>query len=249
MSSSLTPLISAGFGEFVGLIFVMVSVIGYIIKNVQGNNQQLPPPVQRPGKRRDERVAEDLESFLQQVNRQGQSPPQPAQQQRPNQGPAGRGGNRQRPQGGGQSSGGQRGPAKPAQRQQQNQPPRRLVDDTAARRDAAGLGNPKGETVAQHVREHMAERIAKEAQRDVGQDVKASVLHNMGPGLLAPASPGTGPDTRKTVTQLFENDQAASAACCAASRMAALRKLLSNPESVRQAIVVQEILNRPKCLR
>lgn len=253
MIGNFTPLISAaGFGELVGLIFVMVSVIGYIIKNVQGNNQQLPPPVQRPGKRREERGADDLDAFLQQVNRQSQTPPesQVNQQQRPNQGQTARGGNnRQRQGAGGQSSGGQRPQSKPAQRQQGGQPPRRLVDDTATRREAAGLGNPKVETVAQHVREHMAERIAKEAQRDVGQDIKESVLHNMGTGLLAPAETGTGENVRKTAKQLFAKEKGTAAECCAANRMESLRKMLCNPESIRQAIVIQEILNRPKCLR
>lgn len=245
MITTFTPLFSAaGFGELVGLIFVMVSVIGYIIKNVQGNNQQLPPPVQRPGRRREERAADDLDSFLQQVNRQPQS-----DQPRPNQNQGNRNGNnRQRPQGAGGQSGNQKQAAKTAQRQQPNQP-RRLVDDTAARREAAGLGASGSESVAQHVRERMGERIAQEAQRDVGQDIKESVLHNMGTGLLAPAESASSTSVRKTATQLFAKDVATAAECCAADRKEALRKMLSNPDSVRQAIVVQEILNRPKCLR
>lgn len=243
MSHSFEPLFSAGFSELMALIFVMVSVIGWVIKQAQGNNQQLPPPVQRPGKRREERNADELDSFLQQVNRQ-------PEQRQPNQ--AGRGNpNRSRQQGsGGQAGVSQRPPAKTVQRQQpaaQTQPPRRLVDDSASRREAAAQGASGSGSVAQHVRQHMAERIGEEAKRDVGQGIKDSVLHNMGTGLVAPAETGTS--VRKTATQLFAKEPATAEQCCAANRMESLRKMLGNPESIRQAIVIQEILNRPKCLR
>jgi hypothetical protein len=35
--------------------------------------------------------------------------------------------------------------------------------------------------------------------------------------------------------------------CC--ERAETLKKMLRNPESIRQAVIIQEILNRPKCLR
>ncbi|MDB5339345.1 MAG: hypothetical protein JWN70_4964 [Planctomycetaceae bacterium] len=243
MSHSFDPLFSAGFSELMALIFVMVSVIGWIIKQAQGNNQQLPPPVQRPGKRREERNADELDSFLQQVNRQ-------PEQRQPNQ--SGRGNpNRSRPPGSsGQSAASQRPAAKTVQRQQPAtpaQPPRRLVEDSASRREAAAQGASGSGGVAQHVREHMSERIGDEAKRDVGQGIKDSVLHNMGTGLLAPVETGTS--VRKTATQLFAKEPASAAECCSAIRMESLRKMLGNPESIRQAIVIQEILNRPKCLR
>ncbi len=243
MSPSFEPLLSAGFSELIGLIVVMVSIIGWVIKQAQGNNQQLPPPVQRPGRRREERNADELDSFLQQVNRQPEQR-QPEQRQS-NQGPRGNGNqNRSRP------PATQRPPAKTVQRQQPapaQQAPRRLVEDSASRREAAAQGASGSGGVAQHVREHMAERIGEEAKRDVGQGIKDSVLHNMGTGLVAPVETGTS--VRKTATQLFAKEPATAAECCAADRMASLRKMLNNPESIRQAIVIQEILNRPKCLR
>lgn len=240
MSHSLEPMLSAGLQELVGLAVVAIWIIGWVIKAVQTSSQQLPPPVQRPGKRREERTADDLELFLQQVNRQ-------PEQQRKNQ--AGRGGNnRQRPSGpNGQTAGSQRPSAKTVQRQPPTQPARRLVEDATARREAAGLGASGSDSVAQHVRERMGERIADEAKRDVGQSIKESVLHNMGTGLLAPAETGTS--VRKTATQLFAKEPPTAAECCSTLRMESLRKMLGNPESIRQAIVIQEILNRPKCLR
>lgn len=243
MSHSFEPLFSAGFSELMALVFVMVSVIGWIIKQAQGNNQQLPPPVQRPGKRREERNADELDSFLQQLNRQ--SEPRQANQ-------SGRGNpNRSRPPGAsGQTAGSQRPAARTVQRQQPaapSQPARRLVEDSVARREAAAQGASGSGGVAQHVREHMAERIGEEAKRDVGQGIKDSVLQNMGTGLLAPAETGTS--ARKTAKQLFAKEPSSAAECCAANRMESLRKMLGNPDSIRQAIVIQEILNRPKCLR
>ena len=53
------PVFGAGIQELIALVFVLVSVIGWIIRQVQGNNQQMPPPVQRPGKRREERVGKE----------------------------------------------------------------------------------------------------------------------------------------------------------------------------------------------
>lgn len=240
MNHSFEPLLSAGIQELFGLIIFAVWIIGWIIKSAQGSNQQLPPPVQRPGKRREERNADELDAFLQQVNRQ----PEQQRKNQPNRG----GDNRSRPQSpSNQPAGAQRPPAKTVQRQQPAQPARRLVDDTAARREAAGLGASGSDSVAQHVRERMGERIAEEAKRDVGQDIKESVLHNMGTGLVAPVETGTS--VRKTATQLFAKEPPTAAECCSTIRMESLRKMLGNPDSIRQAIVIQEILNRPKCLR
>ena len=249
--SSFGPVFAAGFQELVALIFVMVSVIGWVIKTVQGNNQQLPPPVQRPGKRREERTADELDSFLQQVNRQTepQQQPQPQQQRRPNETGGRSGGNRSRPQGGGQQAGSQRPPAKKPQQQPSGsqQPVRRLVDDNASRREAAGIGVSGSGGVAQHTREYMSERIGQEAKRDVGQDIRESVRQSMGTGLVAPVETGTS--VRKTASELFAKEPSSAAECSAAKRMESLRRMLSNPESIRQAVVIQEILNRPKCLR
>jgi hypothetical protein len=248
--SSFGPVFAAGFQELVALIFVMVSVIGWVIKTVQGNNQQLPPPVQRPGKRREERTADELDSFLQQVNRQAEPQPQPPPPRRQHETGGRSGGNRSRPQApvGSQPSVSQRPPAKNPQRQSGSQQPvRRLVEDSASRREAAGIGVSGSGGVAQHTREHMSERIGQEAKRDVGQDIRESVRHSMGTGLVAPVETGTS--VRKTASELFAKEPSSAAECSAAKRMESLRRMLSNPESIRQAVVIQEILNRPKCLR
>jgi hypothetical protein len=104
-----------------------------------------------------------------------------------------------------------------------------------------------GESVAQHVRERMGERIAQEAQRDVGQDIKDRVLQHMGASNLAPPAAVTG--AAPTAAPVFAKTGPSSTECCTANRKDSLRKMLSNPESIRQAIIIQEILNRPKCLR
>lgn len=96
----------------------------------------------------------------------------------------------------------------------------------------------------------MGERIAKEAERDVGRDVTASVNQHMGNFLGQAMSAASGP-ARVTTKELFAGNASNAAPtageCC--GRAESLKKMLRNPESIRQAIIIQEILNRPKSLR
>lgn len=247
MSSFGSPL-AVGVQEILALIFVLVSIIGWIIKQVQGNNQQLPPPVQRPGRRREDRSAEEIDAFLEQVNR---NPEQ--KRQTPAARPAG--GNRQRQagsssqppataMGAGYANQGSKGTSN-RQRQQARvtpqQPPQPPPQRPTQNSGVTGSG------VAQHVREHMSEHVAQEAQRDVGQGIKDSVAHSMGTGLVA--APSAGNNVRQTATQLFATKKSTSEECCGTARAESLRQMLCSPQNIRQAIVIQEILTRPKCLR
>lgn len=225
--------------ELIALVFVLVSVIGWIIRQVQGNNQQMPPPVQRPGRRRDERVNDEIDSFLQQINRNPDQP-KPAEQPRP--------ANRPKPPGNrNQAAASQRPAARPPQQQPAPAQSRRVREENAERSLAASAG--LGGSLTQHVREHMAERVAKEAQRDVGQDVKESVQKHMGP--MVRTSQGSTNPARVTTEELFavKGPGPSMDGCCTGPRAENLKKMLRNPESIRQAIIIQEILNRPKCLR
>lgn len=165
MSGNLmVPLFGVGPQEVFALIFVLVSVIGWIIRQVQGTSQQMPPPVQRPGRRREERVNDELDSFLQQVNPgQGarpQGPSSPVAASRPK-----APGNRAA------AAVSQKPAAKPPLVPPAARPSRRIREETPPRSVKSNLG----EGLSQHVREHMGERVANEARRDVGQDVKDSV--------------------------------------------------------------------------
>lgn len=225
--------------ELIALVFVLVSVIGWIIRQVQGNQQQMPPPVQRPGRRRDERVNDEIDNFLQQINR---NPDQqkPAEQARP--------ANRPKPPGNrNQGAASQRPTAKPQQQQPAPAQSRRVREENAERPLAASTG--LGSTLAQHVRETMGERVVKEAQRDVGQDVKDSVQKHM--GTMARTVQGSSSPARVSTEELFavQGPGPSMDGCCTGPRAESLKKMLRNPESIRQAVIIQEILNRPKCLR
>lgn len=225
--------------ELIALVFVLVSVIGWIIRQVQGNNQQMPPPVQRPGRRRDERVNDEIDNFLQQINR---NPDQqkPAEQARP--------ANRPKPPGNrNQGAVSQRASAKPPQQPPAPAQSRRVREENAERPLAASAG--LGSSLTQHVREHMAERVVKEAQRDVGQDVKDSVQKHM--ASMGRSVQGSSSPARVSTEELFagKGPGPSQGGCCTGARAEGLKKMLRNPESIRQAVIIQEILNRPKCLR
>ncbi len=229
------PVFGAGIQELIALVFVLVSVIGWVIRQVQGNNQQMPPPVQRPGKRREERVNDEIDNFLQQAKR-NQEPNKPPEVARPQVA------NRPKPPG-------NRGPAPQRQAAKPPQPAPAPVQESRRIRDenpARPAGSNLGASLNQHVREHMAERIVKEAQRDVGQDIKDSVQKHMG-SVSRPAYGSTNP-TRVTTEELFAANAAPAVGTCCV-RAEKLKMLLRNPESIRQAIIIQEVMNRPKCLR
>ena len=196
------------------------------------------------GKRRDDRNAEEIDAFLQQVNRA------PEKNRTPETGRAGN--NRSR--GADNRQPANKPPAanqRPANRNIQrealpaSQAASRRANEAARRGEATEM-NPN-ESVGQHVRNHMSERVAQEARRDVGQDIKESVQQHLGSGFES--SSKTSLQGGKPNTRLTTSEKNAAANCCVPSRTESIRQMLSNPESIRQAIIVQEILNRPKCLR
>ena len=240
--NSVGPPLAVNVQEILALIFVLVSIIGWVIKQVQGNNQQLPPPVQRPGRRREDRSADEIDAFLEQVNRNPEQKRQPPAARPP-------GGNRQRQAGSGAPPAANAkgaGSANQGQPARQRQQARVTPPQPPPQRSAQGSGGTGG-GVAQHVREHLSEHVAQDAQRDVGQGIKDSVAHNMGTGLVA--APSSGTNVRQTASQLFATKKSTSEECCGTARAESLRLMLCSPQNIRQAIIIQEILTRPKCLR
>lgn len=223
-----------GVQELLALVFVLVSVISYIIRTVQGNNQRMPPPVQRPGRRRDERVNDEIENFLQNVSRSSESKRESprAEESRP------------KPPGNRQSAPtSQRASAKSSSAS--NQSGNRRPSDVAPRPVSAS--SELGGGLKQHLREQMAERVVKNAQRDVGQSVSDSVQRHLGTSGRAPAGGNVAP---LSASDAFDQSSTAqSETCCKTDRAEALKKMLRSPDSMRQAIIIQEVLNRPKCLR
>jgi hypothetical protein len=236
---------------------MIISFIAWIIRQVQGTNQQLPPPVQRPGRRREEQRDDEIDSFLEQVNRNQA----PARSSRPeasrNQQTATR--NKQA------------APATPAPTPaKQRQPTRQLAEglpsaalpSTAARQadvPMAGRNAPSNQG--------MAPPLQSQSKPGQSGDRNVKEPQNLGKSLTqqsptAPASPVAAPVNlgsfraaapaiaAQTPAQLagVGSPEAATNATFLA-RTNNLRQALRNPQMIKQAIIVQEILGRPKCLR
>jgi hypothetical protein len=67
-------------------------------------------------------------------------------------------------------------------------------------------------------------------------------------GSVVRPSYGSTSPARVTTEQLFAANAAPTVDTCCV-RAEKLKNLLRNPESIRQAIIIQEVMNRPKCLR
>jgi hypothetical protein len=243
-------MLAAFIQDFFGIAVVVISVIAYLIRLFQGNNQQLPPPVQRPGRRRDERGDDEIDSFLEQVNRT-QAP--------------------------GRNSGPEGARNKTAARQNQNKPPAVPPPTPAKQRQptrqlAAGLPSAPGTRpsdaplaaarnstsnpgMSQRTPAQSNDKNAKEPQKDLGKTLSqqsaplssgtASVPTNLGSFRAAmappiPQSPGH---------QVGAPSPEAAATASFLARTNNLRQALRNPQMISQAIIVQEILSRPKSLR
>ena len=246
---SYAPTLAAGIGDLIWVVVVIVSVITWIIRTVQGTNQQLPPPVQRPGRRREERD-DEIDSFLEQVNRT-QPPNRPARPaESRNQAPATRSKSATVPP----TPAKQRQPARQLSEPLQSSQSARLASDQNAARRTNVTTQDLGTGMQQHLNEYMGERVAKEARRD------------MGPGLLQPAQPKSGgqsaglskpsnsrSDQGTPILASMPNPEDADSNSAKAARAQVRTDLLlhalRNPQMIKQSIVVQEILGRPKSLR
>ncbi|MDB5387249.1 MAG: hypothetical protein JWM11_2895 [Planctomycetaceae bacterium] len=242
------PVLAAFIQEFLTLAVIVISVIAWIIRTVQGNSQQLPPPVQRPGRRRDERGDDEIDSFLEQVNR-SQSP---ARSNRPegsrNQPPATRSNSAKQPPATPQPT-----PAK------QRQPTRQLSEGLPSRQPEAATAArnaPPSQGMSQRSQEQSNARNAKEPQKDLGKSLSQQTQPTP-PATVASAPTNLGSFRASLPIQASQTPaQRAGAASPEAATTASflartnnLRQALRNPQMISQAIVVQEILSRPKSLR
>lgn len=254
------PVLAAGIQELLGVVLVIIWVIGWLIRTVQANSQQLPAPVNRPGRRREERVEDEIDSFLQQVNRNAPnrsnvpesesarpakpprnpprpkphgSTPTPVISQRPRQAMAH------------QASAPPQGAAAASAAALQSKPP------SGNRRDGKAVNQRQpapniGQGVAEHLQQYMAERVAKTSQEDVGRGVKESVQSHLG---VYTGSAGT-PNLTSGAGDFGSPPSATTGNCrpvvSGTARAAEVRCCLLSPQSVRQAIIVQEILKRRK---
>lgn len=213
-------------GQFVLVAFIVISLISWVINQVNAQNR---PPVQRRGaqrggpQRRNRGVQEEIDDFLKEA--------------------AGR----RRPAGEGRKPAAGRGRVLSADEieiVEERPAPRRPAPARAARqKPGAGVssrqlssGEQLGSTVRDHVRTHMDERVGAAAEDNLPNAVNQLVTEHLG-AFGADAASSTGrtaqSETRRRARQ----------------RAAALRTAFRTPGGARNAVLMHEIMSRPRSLR
>lgn len=255
-----TPVLAAGIRELLFVVVMVFSFIAWVIRQVQGTNQQLPPPVQRPGRRREEQRDDEIDSFLEQVNR-NQTPARSSRPEAARNQPAA---TRNKPA----------APAPAVARPtpaKQRQPSRQLAEglpsaalpSTASARPTdtpvAARSAPSNQGMAPPLQPQskpvqLSDRNPKEAlslgkslaqQSPVVASPAAAVPTNL--GSFRAAVPAIAAQTPAQLARVASPEAATNATFLAQTNN--LRQALRNPQMIKQAIIVQEVLGRPKCLR
>lgn len=212
--------------EIVPLITIVIAICFWVYNVISGKNAQAVPPRQRPrapARPRDERLQDEIDIFLSEISPNRPKP----EQQRP---AANRPAAGNRPGADTDAGGGRRRkPAKPpatsvAQAQEKRRPP----GSNVAGRGSPGKGN-LGNAIRQQVAEQLPEhKIDREVAEDLKTQVDASVAQHLGAfsGGVAPPSPGTDRATER-------------------AHAARIAKLVRQPATIRDAIMINAILTRP----
>lgn len=203
----LQPVLAIDFGQIVGLIVLIISVISWIINVVQGNN---PDGTPKKKKQPAEKTQTDLEKFLQEViagkaetGKKKPSPPPPVP------------GTQQRPSG-----------EKKARKNQQKQTAAAATETTSKRQgERVADTHLKTSTLGSGVRSHLQSymepnRVDTAVKHDIGSHVKQDI-----------GSDSSADRGQRKVT------------------VHPLALALRDSNGVRQAILLNEILAKPKSLR
>ena len=202
----LTPVLALDVGEILGVIFLVLSVLGWFVKAVKGQNGNAAAPQAKKPAPQMRRM--EIEDFLEEISggKLRTPPAGPVKQNKVN---------------------------KPRQEQaaaakKANKPEKASKPKPVAALAQQHLAKSKvGEGLRAHVSNFAkAERIPDEVQQDLKSRIADEVRADLGAGGLAAAVP---PSKRPTAHPLIG--------------------LLRNPEGVRQAIALQEILQRPRAFR
>ena len=206
-------------------IFVFIAVVAGIISSIKESLTAKPKPQNAPQENQRSRAQSEIAAFLSGSAAPAQRPQQPQEPQRTPQTP-------QRPpnQSGLQQ---QAQPQRPKQKQKQK-PPRAELAEAQPKRTP----KPKPErTIGSGVREHVDSYIGDHVKSHMGRDVDAHVKKEIDERVKSHL--GSQSSQAVEMTGQPVNEYAASD----------LLKALKSPEGVRQAILVSEILSRPKALR
>lgn len=219
-------LILADLEGVVAVLFAVISIGAAIVNAVGGKKE---PPRRNPGRPKDNKVRKEIEEFLEQQS--GRKPQRREEilvedvelvEERPS--PRPQPPRQKKPQPQRQKPTAQKPPQKPAST------PRPVIAPTqVTKRGEAPLGSKDmGTGLREHVTATMGERIAAQAQRDL-------------PHLTSQVSEKVREDLG---TFSVSGKEAAPS-----SKTSPLIQMLRNPQSARHAVIIAEVLGRPKALR
>jgi hypothetical protein len=218
------PLLLADIENVIGVIFVIIWIMAWLMKLVGTQKQKTPPVANRPrppARPRDERLQNEINIFIQEVgSNKGARRPPTSTSPRPAVPP--------KPATGGQRT---RKPPAPQTAPPKPAPQRIRPGQEISSRQVVQPEKDLGNAVQQHLRQHMAERVAREASVFLKDKVEASVTSHLGTSSTA-AAPGVPPPPPAS----------GKAAGVQAARYA---ELFRNAAGLRQAMVVNLILSPP----
>ncbi len=215
------------------LIIITFSIIKSMIDKAAERKAQLPrPPIVRPPAEHKARVQSEIESFLSEVKagNAGEIMAQPGQQTvmmdvpRPQQearSPLPQ--NRPQPQRNqGQSKGGGN---KQKNQSQQKQQKKKKSQETVARNQAAAVGSG----VREHVDQHIGQHVQQHMKNQIAEQVKNDMTGNLRRAADAKEATADAKGTNPSAVAILES--------------------LKSPIGMRQAMILNEVLSRPRALR
>jgi len=210
------PLLAADVGNYIGLAILVITVLGWIVNAIKGNDADGKPLPQRNKPKRD--LRSELEVFLEELQ-QPQKPQEPAPQPERPIAPQKQQAQRQ---------------ANPRQQSHKPRPPKAPKPQPTASKPAPkpqkskNLAAKSGQSLRDHVSSFVSDnRVSAEDQQRMAHRVDQAVQQDLSGGTVAPVEPA---EVRRTTPHPF-------------------LVMLARPEGMRQAILMNEILQRPKSLR
>lgn len=222
---------AAGGGDIITIVFILIGIVSWILNALkeksQANERAARPPVRRPQKKRDDSLQNEIDIFIQEVTgKQDDQRPQPSQTPRQPQQP--------RP-----VAKVERPPLATRERRPRPvapQPPTPAPQKTSHTRPGEEISSRKGPgsrdlgaDLTRHVEQRMKPHLIREEEKRLGHNVDASVAAHLG----ISSSPTTSVSTPSPASAMITD----------------VRRMLANPTSAAQAILLNEILSPPRSKR